>query len=133
MYEADSICRASLRRCNSNPEFLDIFYDRFISSSQKVAEKFEHVDMEKQKQTLKRSLRMLIMSGRGDDTAVMFLRQVAERHSRRGLNIEPGMYAPWLESLIATVQQVDVDFSPEVEQAWREILGRGIEYMIAAY
>lgn len=133
MYEADSICRESLRRCNANPKFLDIFYDKFISSSEKVAEKFVKVDLEKQKQVLKRSLRMLIMSGRGDDTAVMFLRQIAERHSRRDLNIEPELYTPWLESLIATVRQVDGECSPEVEQAWREVLQHGIDYMIAEY
>ncbi len=133
MYEADAVCRESLRRCNKDPKFMDIFYDKFIASSEKVAHKFAEVDLEKQKKALQLSLRMLIMSGRGDDTADMYLRHIAERHSRRDLDIEPELYALWLEALVATVRQVDLEFTSEVERAWREILQHGIDYLISEY
>jgi len=55
------------------------------------------------------------------------------RHSRRDLDIPPALYAPFIESLIATVQRNDPEFSSAVERAWRETLAPGVAYMQARY
>ena len=55
--------------------------------------------------------------------------RVAERHSRRELNIAPALYAPFINSLIDTVRQFDREFTPAVEAAWRATVAPGVEYM----
>ena len=61
------------------------------------------------------------------------LTRVAERHSRRDLDIPPALYGPFLESLIATVGRCDPEFSSAVERAWRETVAPGMAYMRAKY
>ena len=46
----------SLQRCNSNPNFLDRFYEVFLASSPKVKEKFAQTDFVRQKRALRASL-----------------------------------------------------------------------------
>ena len=45
----------------------------------------------------------------------------------------PSLYPPFVDSLIATVRQYDPDFTPEVEEAWRRTVDKGVPYMIARY
>jgi hypothetical protein len=69
----------------------------------------------------------------GADTGPTLLSKMAERHSRRGLNIEPRFYAPFIESLIASVAECDPEYSPAVERAWREAIAPGVAYMQSRY
>jgi hypothetical protein len=61
------------------------------------------------------------------------LTRVAERHSRQDLDVPPSLYPPFVDSLVATVRQFDPAFSPDVEQAWRRTVAKGVSYMIAKY
>jgi hypothetical protein len=54
---------------------------------------------------------------------------VAERHSRRDLNIAPALYRPFIEALIDTVKQFDRECTPAVEAAWRATVAPGVEYL----
>src|SRR5215471_9068370 len=49
----------SLRRCNTHPAFLDRFYDKFLTSSPKVREKFTHTDFVRQQRALRASLHLM--------------------------------------------------------------------------
>ena len=42
------------------------------------------------------------------------LEQLAERHSRRQVDIPPRLYDLWLDSLCETVEQHDPEFKPEL-------------------
>ncbi len=57
------------------------------------------------------------------------LSRVAERHSRRDLDVDPALYPLFIDSLIDTVKQYDREFTPAVERAWRTAVARGVEYM----
>ena len=59
--------------------------------------------------------------------------RLAERHSRRGLDIRPALYDTWLDCLVAAAKQFDPQFSTVVESAWRTTLAPGIERMRARY
>ncbi len=48
-------------------------------------------------------------------------------------SVPPSLYPPFVDSLIATVRQYDPDFTPEVEEAWRRTVDKGVQYMIARY
>ena len=132
-FDIDTIFNHSRIRCERDPEFLNRFYDRLIGSSPKVAEKFAGTDFKRQTQAMALSLRMMTMASVGGDAADLYLEYIAKRHDRHHLNIEPELYALWLEALIDTARECDDEFDDEVEKAWRSVLGYGIEYMISHY
>ena len=58
---------------------------------------------------------------------------LAERHSRRDLDIRPELYDLWIDCLVETARAHDPEFGPEVESAWRETLTVGANYMRERY
>jgi hemoglobin-like flavoprotein len=121
----------SLERCTSHTEFLTRFYERFVASSPEVAEKFKNTDFTRQRRVLKSSLYLLIFATEGKPEGTAHMEGMNELHGPKHLNIPAYMYDLWLDSLIKTVQEFDVGFSPRVEKAWRSMLAAGIEYMKA--
>lgn len=130
MFEYAHVCRQSLRRCSSNPRFMDVFYDNFLASSDEVAEQFANTDFDRQKEMLNKSLHMIVLACGGHDEGDAYLLEIAKRHGRDDLKIKPELYDLWLASLMATVQEIDPEYTPEVELAWRETMHYGIEYML---
>ena len=122
----------SLGRCQANPEFIPIFYVNFLASSPRVKQKFVKTDFSRQNRMLKGSLYMVMAASEGSEAAEKYLAYIAERHSGRDLDIEPELFECWLDSLVLTVKEVDLGFTPEVEEAWRAVMREGIKYMIAA-
>ena len=129
----DVVFSKSLHRCEENDAFLTHFYENFLATSPRVAEKFTSTDMKRQKEALRLSLRMMVLASVGGDAGDLYLEYIAKRHDRHHLNIEPDLYSLWLEALIATVREFDPEFDLSVEKAWRSVLGYGIEYMTSHY
>ena len=125
--------KESHSRCSREPRFLDLFYDNFISSSDEVRQKFANTDMSQQKKALEQTLRMAVMSSRGSDAAEAYLDYVAERHGASDLNIEPKLYAEWLDALVEAVSEVDPEYDNAVEAAWRDVMHYAIDYMVSRY
>jgi hemoglobin-like flavoprotein len=113
-------------------EFLDAFYETFISRSDEIAAKFARTDMRRQKEMLYRSLQHMVdfsVQRRASEN----LRKMAERHSKSQLDISPALYDAWLDSLIETAHVFDPLFTEEIELAWRVTLAPGIVYMKFRY
>ncbi len=129
------VFRRSLHRCLGDPSFIESFYERFVGSSEEIREKFKNTDMKRQVRMLEDSLFVLavaVQSG-ADSPARGSLPGIAERHSSRDLDIEPELYDVWLEALIETAGHYDPEFTPKIEEAWRNTLAAGIEYMRSRY
>lgn len=126
---------ASLKRCLAAPEFLLDFYGVFMASSEEVREKFRHTDFERQTRVLADSLWVLAVAAQGDADSLAqgALPRLAARHSRKDLDIRPGLYDQWLDCLVSAASRHDPLFSPETEAAWRATLAVGIERMRAGY
>ena len=126
---------ASLGRCRATAGFLDAFYQRFVASSDEVRAKFAKTDMLRQVQMLEDTLFVVANAVQGEEgsPARSDLPRIAERHSRRDLDIGPELYDLFLECLIVTVRTHDPKFTPEVEAAWREVMGFSIDYMRKRY
>ena len=122
----------SLERCQVTP-FLERFYDLFLSSSDEVRQKFKGVDMYNQQRMLKVSLYMLMLVSQKGIGGEEYIERVAELHSRSEHDIPAHLYATWLDCLIQAVSEYDPRFNDEVEQAWRDTLQPGIDYMISRY
>jgi hemoglobin-like flavoprotein len=129
----------SFKRCQAKPGFLDRFYQLFLASSPRVAERFRNTDFERQKVMLRASLHTLL-AGASDGGAVpgagpirAHLEHMAQRHGRLELDIPPDLYDLWLHCLVQAVSEHDPEFSDEVGNAWRQALRPGIDFMRAHY
>ncbi len=115
-----------------NPEFFDLFYKKFLSSSPEIYEKFRNTDMQKQKKMLKKSFYNLLIfygSNQADD----YIEKIAISHNQSHLNIRPELYDLWLNILMETLSECDPEYSSDVELAWRLVLTPGITYMKFKY
>ena len=123
----------SFGRCNLKAGFLDTFYKNFMATSPEIAALFKRTDFAKQKKMIQMSLNMLITYAMGKGVVDGYMKQLAERHSRKDLNIEPRHYDSWVNSLMKAVEQFDPNYTPELEKAWRTCLNKGIALMKAGY
>jgi hypothetical protein len=133
--DAVEVFRASLKRCLEKPDFLLDFYGTFMASSDEIRDKFRNTDFKKQTEVLADSLWAMAVAAQGEpgSPALRDLPRLAERHSRRDLDIRPELYDDWLDSLVATAKRHDPMFSPEVADAWRATLAIGIEILRSQY
>lgn len=112
--------------------FFAAFYERFVAASPEVAEKFRHTDMARQQAMLKKAFYHLL-AFYASSHADYYLQEVAISHSRAHLDIHPGLYDLWLETLIDTVRTFDEQCDDEVELAWRLVMTPGIVFMTFHY
>jgi hemoglobin-like flavoprotein len=126
---------ASLKRCLAAPGFLAGFYDRFLASSDEVREKFGGVDMKRQARVLEDSLYVVAVAVQGEAGSLARgdLPRIAERHSRRDLDIHPELYDLWVRCLVEAAREHDPQWSDDVATAWRQTLAFGVEYMRRRY
>jgi len=126
---------ASFGRCRASAGFLDDFYRRFVGSSEEVRAKFAGTDMKRQVRMLEDSLLVIAVAVQGEEGSMARgdLPRIARRHSRKDLDIRPGLYDLWLECLIETVRAHDAQMTGEVEAAWRETMAFGIDSMRGSY
>ena len=124
---------ASLARCDQNPVFLDRFYEVFLASSPRVAEKFANTDFTGQKRALRESLNSMLMAAADPDHPEQYLHDIAQRHSSRQLAVGAEFYDYWLDSLLATVKECDPQFDARVQQAWEYVMMHGISYLLSKY
>lgn len=130
---AVDVFECSLARCLAEGDFTEAFYERFLASSSEVKEKFAHTDFAKQKKVLETSLYLMARATLGMEDGLQHLESVARSHSKRRLDITPSHYGLWLDCLVETAREFDPEFRREVEAAWRTLLQRGIDRMVAVY
>ena len=118
----------SLDRASSSGKFMDVFYDRFISSSIDVEKIFNDTDMDRLKRKLKSSLHMMTMLVDNEPGTEMYIGHLARVHDR--YNIPPEMFIVWMDLLIEAVRVCDQEFDDRTEAIWREVIGKGIAIMI---
>lgn len=124
----------SLHRCAANPGFLDTFYERFLNSSPDVRAKFANTDFERQKRALMASFHLMLLAAEDEKNGPeRYLRDLAFRHGKDQLDIGSYLYDLWLDSLLRTVRECDPEWTPEIEQAWEQVMGIGIGYLLQYY
>lgn len=120
---------ASYHRARRSNGLFDTFYGIFLGKSPDIPPMFAGTDFTHQKLMLRQSLlEMMIFAqttaGRDE------IDRLAERH--RQLKVQPHHYDLWLDSLCESLRQHDAQFSPGLEQMWREAMHPGIEVMRSA-
>ena len=130
---ARELASASYQRCCESPEFFAAFYRTFFRACPAAAPRFAATDFERQHKLLRHAVGVLLIFPKEPEAEPTVLTRIAERHSRRDLAVPPALYAPFVDSLIATVGQHDPAFTPEIERAWRSTVEKGVAYMTSRY
>ena len=124
-----ALAKASYDRCCQAPDFLQTFYKNFLAACPEAVPLFAGTDFDKQTKLLKHAIGLLLIFPNQPNKEPNLLSRLAERHSKRDLNIAPALYTPFVTALLATVRAFDGKYSPTVEAAWRETITPGVEYM----
>lgn len=124
-----ALARSSYDRCCEATDFLPAFYRNFLAACPEAVPRFAHTDFERQNKLLRHAISLLLIFPNQPVNEPALLARVAERHSRRDLNIPPALYRPFIDALIDTVKQFDREYTPAVEAAWRATVAPGVEYM----
>lgn len=123
----------SLQRCALSNKYMPAFYDRFLSMSDEIRDKFGSTSFEKQYRMVLRSLRLAAHAAVGQSEALNELTERATSHSRLHLHIEPRLYDHWRSALIETSRLFDSKWDEDIEKAWYVVLGHVINHMIRHY
>jgi hemoglobin-like flavoprotein len=123
----------SYHRCEAAGGLFDTFYDIFFAKSPAIPPKFAETDMQRQKQDVMASVLMALRLAMGDAVARQYISELAESHNRRHHDIKPELYDLWLDALCESIKKHDAQYTPKLEQQWREAMRPAIELMTAAY
>ena len=124
-----ALAKASYDRCCQSSTFLETFYRNFLAACPKAVPRFAGTSFDQQANLLRHAIGILLIFPNQPNKEPTLLSRLAERHSRRDLNIEPAFYRPFIDALVDTVRQFDGKCTPTVEAAWRETVAPGVEYM----
>lgn len=117
----------SFDRCRDNPRFFDLFYERFLQSSDEIEVIFNGVDIERVKKMVRDALLFILIASDGSSHGIQRINNLGRAH--REWRIENHHYDLWLESLMSTVEEIDPLYSQNVDSAWREVMSIGIHIM----
>jgi len=123
----------SLERCKKNSAFIETFYERFLASSDEIADKFRYTDFDRQHDMLVHSLELAANAVEGDKEALQNLNDQAIRHSRDQLDIRPELYPIWLDTITGTAADYDPFWDETIHDAWQTVLKHVIHHMASKY
>ena len=123
----------SYRRCCAADGFFPSFYRNFFATAPEAEPLFAETDFTRQHKLLQHAIGLLLNVPNQRPSEPTILTRVAERHSRKDLDIDPSLYPAFVESLMQTVSEHDPEFSPDVDRAWRNTIDSGIRYMQSAH
>jgi PAS domain S-box-containing protein len=123
----------SLERCKKVEDFIPRFYQGFMASSPRIAERFRFTDFGRQNAMVLHSLELAADATVGKPQSIRELTERARSHDRNHLNIQPELYDYWLDELVATARDCDLEWTDQIEAAWRRILGHVTAFMKARY
>jgi hemoglobin-like flavoprotein len=128
---AHALAQQSYSRCLRSGGFLERFYEHLLASDPGMPPRFAKTEFPRQHKLLQHGLGLLLSYGNKPDPAL--LERIAARHSARALDVPPSLYPLFVESLLATIREHDPKCDEQVEAAWRDAIGPGIEFMQAKY
>ncbi len=128
---AHTIAQQSYARCQRTPDFFMRFYDILLESHPAIPPMFANTDFPRQRKLLQHGLGLLLSFAKDPNEAL--LERIAARHSVSGLNVDPGLYPCFVDSLVEVVRRSDPKFDADIERAWREAVRPGIDFIKARH
>lgn len=129
--KAADIVMQSYGRCCASDTFFDTFYDHFLASSPEIRDKFVNTNMASQKLLLRQGILNVVLYARGMPGTK--LKALGCSHSRQGMNIRPELYKLWFSALAASIREHDQESTIETILAWREVVTKSVDVILAEY
>lgn len=112
---------------NSEDDFYDAFYTKFIAASPEIAQAFRHTDMENQKSMLRKAVAYMVN---------FFVTKRARKHfvdiaclHKDQLKIDSTLYDVFIDTLLDTLAAFYPRYNNAVGVSWRITLAPGLEFM----
>ena len=125
--------RASYDRCCSDGDFAGTFYEIFFTKSPEIPKLFADTDFTQQKRHFRAASLLLIKYQPEDDVVRAALEKIGKTHSRGEYNISPDLYPFFLESVCEAVKKHDPEWTPELEDQWKECVKEGVDLIASMY
>ncbi len=125
--------KRSLGRSLINGDVFTTFYDFFLRADPRIPQLFENTDWEEQKRLLRQGVNSVISFYDGSQTAKSTMDRIRYTHGRDRKNIPPDLYDFWVDSMVKAVKEHDDQFTPELEERWKEILTYGADFVRSGY
>jgi len=126
---ATEAAKASYGRCRDSDAFFRSFYKNLFAACPRAEPMFAETDFERQIRLLRHAIGLLLVFPAQPHDEPTILTRVAERHSRRDLDVPPELYGDFVDALVETVAEYDTAFTPEIGDAWRKAIAEGVAYM----
>lgn len=127
--EAMEAAKSSYERCRESDAFFRSFYENFFAACPPARPMFAKTDFDRQIRLLRHAIGLLLIFPTQSEAEPTILTRVADRHARSDLDVPPELYGDFVDALVATVAEYDGAFTPEVGDAWRRAIAKGIAYM----
>jgi hypothetical protein len=116
VFDVDEVFSDSYERCLKTGGLIELFYEKYVASSEIVAQKFAHAEIAEQKAALDAGLHkiMALRSAQPEKSAAYFT-GIGITHSRKHSDNSPALY------------------DSQVEDASNEVLSDGIRIMKSMY
>jgi hemoglobin-like flavoprotein len=114
---AHHLVERSYARCLRSEQFMPRLYEHLLSSDPAIPPYFENTEFPRQYKLLQHGLGLLVSYAKNPDQEL--LARIAARHSAKGIDVPPGLYEVFAESLLTTIGEHDPKFDDETEKAWR--------------
>jgi len=121
--------KASYGRCRDSDAFFRSFYKNFFAACPRAEPMFAETDFERQIRLLRHAIGLLLIFPTQPEAEPTILTRVADRHSRSDLDVPPELYGDFVDALVETVAEYDTSFTPEIGDAWRRAIAKGVAYM----
>ena len=130
---AEEEVKRSFARCEAAGDFAETFYTTFMNASPAIAPFFAQTEFGRQRQLLRDSVYLMVTHDVSKPEMRALLDKLGQVHSRAGRDIAPKLYELWLDSICATVKQLDPEWTQSLEDLWRVRLRAGMQIIMAAY
>ena len=124
----------SYGRCLMDDNFFDHLYNTFLTSNDEIPRRFAKTNIAKQKELIRHGLGTVLNYAKEDNAmAALVIARLKDSHGPDKLDIEPRLYAFWIDTLIKTVMKCDPEFTPELGESWKHVVMPAVTEMISAY
>ncbi len=125
--------KSSLARAKEEGDFYHLFYGILLSSSAKVKQRFIYSDLGALRTSFQSTFEDIFEYAIGQQQSSSKMDMLRLSHSKNYIGIEPGLYRHWVDSLLRTLEVLDPEYNPDLEQSWRLALNKVVNYMAAGY
>ena len=132
--EAFDDLQQSYGRCLREKNFIERFYEIFLSSHPDIAPMFAKTDFGQQRFALRRGISAAIEHASGSRLTERTINQMADAHSRKGhVPVPPVLYHYWVESLVRAVAETDPQVTDALLERWRRGMSKVVQTFTSHY